>query len=97
MTKIPDGHDDDQPFYWSLDLPGMTSDQASQVVAVIESGGVDLNAVPVDPAVFLTLHMDRDTVEALVAGLAEARPSRVVENMKEAFVEWLEWLDESER
>lgn len=83
---------DDQSFYWSLDIPGMTSDQASLVASAVEEKGLDLQVLPVDPADFLTLHLDQHSVEAVVAGLADAPANPVLDGIKETFVEWLTWL-----
>jgi hypothetical protein len=55
------------------------------------------SAIPADPAIFLTLHLDRPTVEALVraAGSALSAVDRgadapVLRGMIEDFEEWLE-------
>ena len=86
---------EEEPYYWSVDLPGMTSAQVPLVVSAVEEAGVDLQVVPVDPEGFLTLSLDRDTVEALMAGLAEAGGGPVLEGVKEVMADWLAWRGSS--
>ena len=68
MLSVGDDQVSEQPFYWGVDVPGMTADQASWVVSTIKGGGLRLQPIRVDPAVFLTLNLDRESVEALVNG-----------------------------
>ncbi|WP_258951939.1 hypothetical protein [Lentzea californiensis] len=86
---------EDEPYYWSLDIPGLTSGQVPSVASAVEDKGLDLQVLPVDPAVFLTLHLDQHTVEALVAGLAGAQSGPILDGIREVFVDWLAWLDTS--
>lgn len=86
---------EDEPYYWSIDLPGMTSDQVPLVVSAVEEAVTDLQAIPVDPEGFLTLSLDRDTVEALMAGLAEAEGGPVLDGIREVMGDWLAWQGRS--
>ena len=52
-------------YYWGIDVPGLTADQAAALVVVVGDTFPDLQGLPVDPAEFLTLSMDRATVEIL--------------------------------
>jgi|SRR3954468_8840202 hypothetical protein len=95
MLKMKDDHDPEQPFYWSLDMPGMTAGQALQVISVIKGKGLGLEPLLVDPANFLTLHLDRESVQAMVHGLAGVRPDPVSDGLRESLEEWLTWLGDS--
>jgi hypothetical protein len=90
--KVREDHAPEQPFYWSLDIPGMTADQALQVVSAIKARGLAPDALLVDPANFLTLHLDRESVEAIAAGLAEVRSNPVSNGLRESLEDWLTWL-----
>lgn len=89
-------HGAGQPFYWSLDIPGMTADQAPQVVAAVKGGGLPLDPLLVDPAIFLTLHLDRESVEAIVTALTESPSNAVGDGLRESLGDWLAWLDDDE-
>lgn len=80
-----------QPYYWSIDFPGMTSEQVPLVASAVEKAGIDLQVIPVAPEGFLTLSLDRDTVEALMAGLAEAERGPVLDGAMEVMEDWLAW------
>jgi hypothetical protein len=90
--KVGQDHTPEQPFYWSLDIPGMRADQALQVVSTIKASGLALEALLVNPANFLTLHLDRESVETIVAGLAEVRSNPVSDGLRESLEDWLIWL-----
>jgi hypothetical protein len=85
----------EQTIYWGVDAPGMTADQASWVVSTIKGGGLRLEPIRVDPAVFLTLHLDRESVKALVNGLASVPANPVSDGLRESLEDWLNWLGES--
>jgi hypothetical protein len=80
----------DDAFYWAVDLPGLTGFQALEIRNIAaELNGV-VGASVLDPAVFLTIALDRVTVEALVIALRTAAPSdEIVASMLEWFEEWL--------
>ncbi|MCX2950089.1 hypothetical protein [Lentzea sp. NEAU-D7] len=86
---------EDQPFYWGVDIPGMSCDQSSLVAAAVEGQALDLRVVQVNPAEFLTLHLDQDTVESVLAGLAGSQPDPVLDGFKEILADWLIWLSGS--
>ncbi|WP_161791116.1 hypothetical protein [Amycolatopsis sp. MJM2582] len=91
MLQVEDRHLVEQPFCWSIDIPDLTADEASQVVSAIKSGGLASDPLVVDPAAFLTLHLDRESVETLLAGLATGPVNAVADSLKESFEEWLAW------
>lgn len=84
----------EQPFYWGVDAPDMTADQASWVVSTIKGAGLGLEPMRVDPGVFLTLHLDRESVEAIVNGLASVPANPVSDGLRESLEDWLNWLGE---
>ncbi|MFE5570658.1 hypothetical protein ACFQ68_37085 [Amycolatopsis japonica] len=91
MLKVEDRHVVEQQFSWSIDLPDLTADEASQAVSAIKGRGLASDPLLVDPAVFLTLHLDRESVETLLTGLAAGPANAVSNSLKESFEEWLAW------
>jgi hypothetical protein len=75
--------------YWSIDFPGLTAMDARRICDLVGHSGLAYDAIPVDPGSFLTLHMDRSTVELLVAALAGAQADAGVQSMVEVLGEWL--------
>lgn len=92
---MKDDHGSDQPFYWSLDIPSMTAGQALQAISAIKEKGLGLEPLLVDPANFLTLHLDRESVQAMVDGLAGVRSDPVNDGLRESLEEWLTWLGDT--
>jgi hypothetical protein len=58
--------------YWSVDIPGLTADSAALLAEAAIADGYPASTV--DTRDFLTMHMDRGTVEILRDALT-ARPS----------------------
>jgi hypothetical protein len=94
MQTIQDGWP-----YWSVDLPGLSRSNAQQVLETAERSGLSFGGTLVDPAQFLTLHLDGPTVEAVHAVLARGQESAQIANNSDAvtvngFTELLEeWLN----
>jgi hypothetical protein len=58
-------------WYWSVDIPGLTEPRAAQLLAIVRAAGIEaVNGSAVDPSRWLTLHLDRSSVEALARALA---------------------------
>jgi hypothetical protein len=82
---------------WSLDMPGLTRQHAEELVSFAKDTGISIFATAVDPDEFLTLHLDRDTVESLLRGVVDAssggagQPGGLVslDGVKEALADWL--------
>jgi hypothetical protein len=80
---------------WALDVPGLTRADADELVSLIRNTGVSAYASAVNPAAFLTLHLDRGTVESLVRaispGAADDGSSGLVilEGLVEILSDWL--------
>ena len=57
--------------YWSIDIPGLSEDEANQLVEWAESNdlGFHGSADALDPATVLTLHLDTDSARMLYDGL----------------------------
>lgn len=82
---------------WSLDLPRLTQSGADELVSFARDAGICEFASAVDPALFLTLHIDRAGVGALLelidARLATATggdAEMTLQGLAEDFGEWLE-------
>lgn len=58
--------------YWSVDLPGLSESGAARLIEHAAEVGVAEGGAAVDPRSWLTLHMDRETVETLAEGLRAA-------------------------
>lgn len=58
--------------YWSVDLPGLTEANARRVLSWAADENVALDGIAVDPANAFSVHMDGDTVAALLASLEVA-------------------------
>ena len=87
--------------YWSLDLPGLSGAKAQELLKIAERSGMSFGETLVDPAQFLTMHLDGPTVEAIHDALSRTRESTDKANQSAAvlvtgFIELLEeWLSDS--
>jgi len=87
----------DQP--WSLDLPGLDSAGAAEIVSFARDTGLCELASAVDPNLFLTLHLDRATVEVLsrmikeLGKLPDSGAEMTLQGISEDFEEWLATID----
>jgi hypothetical protein len=84
--------------YWSIDLPGLSRSKAHALLNVAEDMGISFGGTLVDPAKFLTLHLDRPTVESAYRALTSAlshkeapvqADHRIASGFCEALKEWL--------
>lgn len=86
--------------YWSIDFLGASESSAAEIVATVTGMGLATTATASDPAVFLTLHLDADTVLALDEALARSSPSestaRVIDTVREAIAHWVSTRDAGE-
>ncbi|GAA5155835.1 hypothetical protein GCM10023214_12100 [Amycolatopsis dongchuanensis] len=73
--------------YWNVDLPGLTREQAEWIAetACVKYG---LPSSVVDPSVFLTLHMDRETALRIAQGLSNFDDDISV-GVREIIDEWI--------
>lgn len=63
----------DDGWYWSVDVPGLTRAGAERLVEVCDAEAIGpVGCIPGDPHQVLTLHLDQASVEALAAALVEA-------------------------
>ena len=83
--------------YWSVDLPGLSRSSAEQLLQVAQHEGLSVSGSLVDPALFLTLHVDRETVDAVCAALSRVdwpdavagqQVSAIVNGFRELLQEW---------
>ncbi|WP_146104067.1 hypothetical protein [Nonomuraea solani] len=81
---------EDSP-YWSIDVPGLDRESALELVRLIVEQNAKLAPIPVDPHFFMTLHLDRESVEVLRDSLRRDQLDHVGVSLLEALEEWLEW------
>jgi hypothetical protein len=82
--------------YWSVDLPGLTESGAERVVSMAVGEGLAAQGIVVGPDDAFSVHMDRDTVEAVTEGLravighAELDPehNEIVRGFLEILEDW---------
>ena len=75
--------------YWALDVPGLTHDQAIRLASLVADSQVGLPASLVDPSQFLTLHLDRESVQVLRAALGAINTNEVGIGLMEIIDDWL--------
>ena len=77
--------------YWSVDLVGLSEQGANAVVRFAEHAEAGVHGTTVDPTAWLTLHLDRDTVEGLVRALVatEHAGGTVGRSVLEVLEDWL--------
>jgi hypothetical protein len=89
LTGMSSRNPGDQDFYWSIDVPGMTEEQARRLASIIRTSGLDLEPLLVNPANFLTFHIDRESAETLRSGLLGIRSNSIGDGLRESIEEWL--------
>ena len=57
---------------------------------MVRNCDLELEGILADPAIWFTLHLDRDTAEALGAALASSKDTSVVEGFSELLNDWLQ-------
>jgi hypothetical protein len=75
--------------YWSLDLPGLTESQATDLLCVAEARHGIVGGSAIDPKAWLTLHVDRSTAETIAAALVRLSDDHIAESMGEVVATWL--------
>ena len=80
--------------YWSLDLVGLTEEVAERIDAASYPGV--LTGIVVDPRMFLTLHMDADTIRPSADFLRGHDRDDVVECILQELDSWLDYHDRNE-
>jgi hypothetical protein len=82
--------------YWSVDIPGMTESQAHELLAWLAKSMPSLIGIPADPAKFLTVHMDRDSVNAIRHALTRDQDvNPITDGLIDMIDEWLDQADDS--
>ncbi|MCU1526948.1 MAG: hypothetical protein JWP75_711 [Frondihabitans sp.] len=59
--------------YWSIDIPGLTEREARSVVEHLPTLGIEGEGIMVDPRFFVTVHLDRDSAQAILEALRMAQ------------------------
>ena len=78
----------DAPYpYWSVDVVSLSESGARKLLEIADSD-LGVEGTLVDPKRFLTMHMDRSTVEILVKAL-EKLDGEESQSMLEDMTEWL--------
>lgn len=77
--------------YWGIDIPGLRERQAFDVANLIRQSDTGMVPSLVNPKLWLTLHLDRETVEAMRDALMSAERTIVTTSLIESFDEWLDW------
>ncbi|MFE3514448.1 hypothetical protein [Streptomyces sp. NPDC059166] len=86
---MAEDRDADRP-YWSIDMPGLDEHRAAELAGLVRRSDAGIMATPVDPRFWLTLHLDRETVEVIREALAAAPATAVTAALVESFDEWLD-------
>jgi hypothetical protein len=76
-------------FYWNVDIPGLTEEQAESLVACCP----ELPGTVVDPRQWFTVHMDRETAEVLRSALLSLGPDSIGVGLRESVEDWLDATD----
>jgi hypothetical protein len=76
----------DQGFYWSVDIPGLTEEQAASLVDCCP----ELPGTVVDPRHWFTVHMDRETAQVLRSALLSLGSDSIGVGLREGVEDWLE-------
>jgi hypothetical protein len=76
--------------YWSVDIPGLTELEAHRLLRWVETESVGWHAkgTALDPRVFLTLHLDRASVQMLYDDMMRS-PVRSAPGIAEELEGWL--------
>jgi hypothetical protein len=78
-------------YYWSVDLPGLTKQGAEELLTFVADGH-DIHGSAVNPDLFLTLHIDRDTAETLSKALKNEKDDPVAQSLLGVVNEWLDTI-----
>lgn len=76
--------------YWSIDMPGLDERRAVELAGLVRRSVDGIVPTLVDPKLWLTLHLDRETAEVIREALASATPTAVTSSLVESFDEWLD-------
>ena len=73
----------------------MTRCQVEELLALLVKSNSSLQGIPVDPAKFLTVHIDRDSVNVIRHALAgDPIENSIADGLIEIIDEWLEQADD---
>jgi hypothetical protein len=78
-------------FFWGVDFPGLTKDQADWLIRVVDGGPFDLHGIAADPARWFSVRVDRDGAEVIYAALGHLTPNETADGLREVVAEWLEF------
>ena len=83
----------DDGVYWSIDFPGIGPERAQAIVDAAKRLDLATEGIIADPEVYMTLHLDLDTVVALERALTQASALREsdgvsLDSVLAALAEW---------
>jgi len=76
--------------YWSIDMPGLDERRAAELADLVRRSDAGIVPTLVDPRLWLTVHLDRETVEVIRDALASAPATATTAALVESFDEWLD-------
>jgi hypothetical protein len=93
VAVTPSDEPSEAEWYWAVDIPGLTERQAKELVQLCEDAGIgeEVGCMPVDPRDFLTVALDRKSVEALVQALDGGQGRSGEADLLEVMAGWLDW------
>jgi hypothetical protein len=88
----------DEPYYWSLDIPGLSEIDARNLLFHVRRSPFGKFASAANPHDFLNVSLDRATVTSLLSALSDQHDRAVLTggnaanaSLVEEFREWLAW------
>ncbi|MFD0558457.1 hypothetical protein ACFQ3B_15605 [Stackebrandtia endophytica] len=70
MVQSPQNENaDSNEHFWSIDFPGLTAQGAQKIADTVNSGMFGVDALPVDPHEWFSLHVDAATAKVLLSGV----------------------------
>jgi len=82
-------------FFWAVDIPGLTQEQANWLVSVLADGPYALHGIPVNPTKWFTVRVDRDGAEVLREALGRLSVNGAI-GLWEIVDDWLRNADPEE-
>jgi len=84
--------------YWSVDIPGLNEKQAKDLLTFADRAGIGIGGTAVNPAAFLTLHLDKETVTSILHVLNDVRAKSSLDTQEVLTISGLseilkEWID----
>jgi hypothetical protein len=75
--------------YWSIDIPGLVERQASALLSRLGEIDPSLRGSILNPADFMTIHVDRPGVEVILSGLRKMPQTDIGDGLIEIVNDWI--------